>query len=365
MKKFLTILMLSFGFHQQGIALPPDFILNNGVISPFAPVSFPGNVTISFDFYVENGSYTFSNDQLSNDNAVITFSFTKLNPSGIAPTGPGANLFTWVLSNNAGTGSGKVYTYTGTTKNVLMNQSPPATKYKIIFSNVPITLGATIAENDVRVAGQFTDPGNAPTGHSANNSFSAATYTVAAAPVPVTLVGLAGVYKNGMSQLSWSTSSEINLGKFEIERSGDGQRYSSLGTVVAKGNSSSNSVYGFNDLMPLSGANYYRLKMIDMDQTARYSNTVKLNVNIKGIFISDIYPNPITDKLKFYVYSEAAQPVQVRITDYLGRVMRRETFKASGGSSNFTLAQLGALSSGIYFVEISAGEYRKIIKLEK
>src|ERR1700712_1248514 len=130
MKKYLVIFLMAFLFHNS-VKAQMDFVLNNPTLGPVTPAPFPGNLTISFDFYVAQSPFTFSSDPFSNSYATITFSFTKLNPTGIVPSGTGAALFNWVLTTNGGVGVGLVYTYTGTTKNVTMNQSPPGAKYQI------------------------------------------------------------------------------------------------------------------------------------------------------------------------------------------------------------------------------------------
>src|SRR5437868_3363529 len=176
MKKFLSLLII--GLTMQMSLSAQDFVLNNPVMTP-NPGVFPGGLqTISFDFYVAGAAYTLSSNDLSNDYATITFSFTKMNPTATPPTGTGANLFTWVLTNNGGSGSGLVYTWTGRSKNITVNQTPAQPKYKITFAGIPVTSFASQSQSDVRVAGQFTDPGNAPTGNAGNNSAVIATYTL-------------------------------------------------------------------------------------------------------------------------------------------------------------------------------------------
>src|SRR6185436_10796251 len=268
MKKIISLLVI--GLIVQFSVSAQDFVLNNPTMTP-NPIVYPivapnpgGIANITFDFYVAQASYNFSSNDLSNDYATITFSFTKLNPTGHAPTGTGANLFTWVLTNNGGSGVGLVYTWTGRTKTVTMLQTPPAPKYKIIFSGVPVTAEATPAQSDVRVAGQFTDPGNAPTGNSGNNSAVIATYTVPPTPQPILLLNFDAVKQGTTSQLSWQTSSEINSDHFEIEYSKDGVTWQTLGNVAAAGNSSVTKSYGFNHPNPVNGANYYRLKQVDI-----------------------------------------------------------------------------------------------------
>ncbi len=63
---------------------------------------------------------------------------------------------------------------------------------------------------------------------------------------------------NERNQIDWKTAIEEAGTTFEIERSADGREFISIGSVNANGKSSS---YTFYDVEPLSGTNYYRLRL--------------------------------------------------------------------------------------------------------
>ena len=346
MKKFLSVLIL--GLSMQLSLSAQDFVLNNPVMNP-NPGVYPGGLqTITFDFYVAGAPYNLSSNDLSNDYATITFSFTKMNPTALPPTGTGANLFTWVLTNNGGSGTGLVYTWTGRSKTITVNQTPPAPKYKITFAGVPITAEASQAQSDVRVAGQFTDPGNAPTGNSGNNSAVIATYTVPGSPQPILLLNFEAVKQGSTVQLSWQTSSEVNSDHFVVEYSKDGSSWQSIGSVAAAGNSSITKSYGFNHPNPVNGANYYRLRQVDIGGAFAYSNIRVVNFNTKtGI---KILPNPVIDRV--YITSDANttfNSVSVFTND--GKQLQ-QTGKFVPGNS----IDMSRYPAGTYFIRITDGQ---------
>jgi trimeric autotransporter adhesin len=93
--------------------------------------------------------------------------------------------------------------------------------------------------------------------------------------------------------LKWETKSEINLSKFVIERSSDNKDYQHFGEVQGHGNSLTSSYYTFVDNKVEPGVYYYRLKMIDMDGTFKYSNFTEAKVDIPAAWsLSQNYPNP-------------------------------------------------------------------------
>lgn len=356
MKKILSLILIAFLFQSSLNA--QDFALTNPVMSPNPGVFPGGSETVSFNFSVSQ-NYTFSSDANSNNYAYITFSFTKLNPTASGPAGTGAALFNWKLTTNGGNGVGLVYTWTGTTKDVTMQSVP--TNYNIVFTNVPITAESTPAQTDVRVAGQFTDPGNAPTGMTGNNNAVIATYTgPAGGPLPIRLLSFNGIKDETKVQLNWQTSTEQNSKYFNVEYSADGNTWNSIGTVNAAGISTSARNYSLVHSNPVDGMNYYRLQQFDISGNFVYSNIIAIKFTIKGLNIGAIYPNPFIDKLKLDVSSEKDETISIQITDNLARVLKVQTVSIKKGANPILLENLGNLASGMYniVVKTSYSSYR-------
>jgi len=117
--------------------------------------------------------------------------------------------------------------------------------------------------------------------------------------MPVTLIDFAAKLVENHVDLNWSTATEVNSDKFEIQRSANGKDWKAIGSVKAMEDVDVNSYYKFKDttIDGVSGQNiYYRLKMIDKDRTFAYSNiqVVKLNKVVSNI---SFFPNPTKDQL--------------------------------------------------------------------
>ena len=109
---------------------------------------------------------------------------------------------------------------------------------------------------------------------------------IANAPLPVKLGGIKAYEKQEGIQIDWTSYSEDNVLRYEIERSSDGSNFNSIGTVDAM-NSNSMNHYNFIDTDPLRGNNFYRLRSIDAD--GQYSYSVILKVNVNGIYTIRIF----------------------------------------------------------------------------
>jgi hypothetical protein len=110
--------------------------------------------------------------------------------------------------------------------------------------------------------------------------------------LPLELIYFEALAEETGIQCQWMTASEKDLAYFELQRSADGKNFASLGQITAIGNCETPSSYTFQDSNPLSGINYYRLKITDQDGAFRYSTLVSGTSNSGSI---TLYPNPATE----------------------------------------------------------------------
>lgn len=119
-------------------------------------------------------------------------------------------------------------------------------------------------------------------------------------PLPITIKTFSAT-KDGerWSKLNWTSSSEINSDYIGIERSTDGEDWTTIGQVKAAGNSNRDIDYIYYDRsLPMARSIdnifYYRLKLTDLDGQYKYSETRGVNMGrLEGLV--SIYPNPATD----------------------------------------------------------------------
>lgn len=104
---------------------------------------------------------------------------------------------------------------------------------------------------------------------------------------------------NGV-KLNWSTAFEVNNKGFHIERSIDGQTFTTIGFKEGNGTSNMTKTYEFIDQDVTIKPHYYRLKQEDSDGKFEYSNIIYISsLNLKNETLKSIitYPNPSSDNL--------------------------------------------------------------------
>ncbi len=136
--------------------------------------------------------------------------------------------------------------------------------------------------------------------------------------VQVNLVSFSAKLNDEKSSLiEWTTDSEQNNDRFEIERSlNDSINWTNRGMVKSAGNKTTPSLYSYTDSLPLvsnvKAIFYYRLKQIGLDATYHYTKTENVTIDHTGIENLKemsaewlITPNPFSNQLRIYVTSRA------------------------------------------------------------
>lgn len=166
--------------------------------------------------------------------------------------------------------------------------------------------------------------------------------------LPIELLGLNGMPVLEGIRLDWSTASEANSSHFAVERMDETGAFEQIGQVQAAGSSSSATSYQFIDEEPLDGFNHYRLKMIDLDGSATFSDVVAV-ANRYGSFVGALFPNPAEDQINVVIDAEDDQGVSLRVIDASGRTILEHRARTVAGQQTVNVPLQG-LESGQYLL---------------
>lgn len=141
---------------------------------------------------------------------------------------------------------------------------------------------------DIRVAnylaGSWTQEGSGATGNvsttgniSSNTlaSFGSFTFGSISLALPVNLIQFDAYNNNGNVIIDWSTSDEVNVSHYEVQRSDDGIGFYTIGNVAAR-NVAALQQYELTDSKELKGTTYYRLRSVDLDGKIKMSKIVSV-----------------------------------------------------------------------------------------
>ncbi|MFP4664298.1 MAG: LamG-like jellyroll fold domain-containing protein [Bacteroidales bacterium] len=123
--------------------------------------------------------------------------------------------------------------------------------------------------------------------------------------------------------IEWETASELNNDYFLIERSGDGENWTDIATVDGAGTSKTASYYEYEDMNPLNGTSYYRLRQVDYDGASETFSSKSISFLQNDTYKVETYPNPVKDRLtvnanheirNISLYTASGFPVHVALT---------------------------------------------------
>jgi hypothetical protein len=132
-------------------------------------------------------------------------------------------------------------------------------------------------------------------------------------------------------QLTWTLGNTDGIKELVVERSPDGKDFMPLTTMTSLSSGPQHTA----DNQPLP-ANYYRLKLIDMDNNvAAYSPVNAIDINSINTFVNlNAFPNPVVHgRLTLHAEGLKNEPYEVLIFDMGGRVLVRQQL---AGASTLT-----------------------------
>ncbi|MDR3667033.1 MAG: T9SS type A sorting domain-containing protein, partial [Ignavibacteriaceae bacterium] len=159
--------------------------------------------------------------------------------------------------------------------------------------------------------------------------------------------------------LNWNTATELNTLSFDIEMKLQiSNSWYKIASVSASGNSNSPKHYSFIDKKVNTGKYNYRLKLVDVDGTYKYSNVINLEVTAPVKFeLSNAFPNPCnpTTTISYQVPIDIL--VIIKVFNSLGKeiITLVNELKPQG---NYIVTFSGKnLRSGVYYYQMKAGTF--------
>ncbi|MEZ5025049.1 MAG: T9SS type A sorting domain-containing protein [Chitinophagales bacterium] len=169
--------------------------------------------------------------------------------------------------------------------------------------------------------------------------------------LPVELISFSGWNEGVVNKLNWTTASEKNTLRFEIEKSTNNAAWTYIGEKAAAGNSNAELQYDFTDNNPLVGNNYYRLKIFDIDGSFKYSNVINVPVSeVVANTFGNIYPNPTGGTLNVEIQATHAFDTKLLAYDVLGKQIFEQDAALVKGVNTLKL-DFTSLAKGTYLLQ--------------
>jgi len=330
-------------------------------IVPIAPNAVTGTI---YTLFAANGTTVLAGPQVSNIFSNITTSAgTNLIIKAIDPCGQSSIVPFTITTATAisgginclslGTNSsadslyadfinGATYTWTAPNGNTFTGNNPPL----VIPSQTGVwTLTTTIQSG--------------PCTATLNNTFTTVACGTVQPPINDT-IKLVAVTNACKATLNWTTASEQNSVRFDIEESTDNINWQVVGTLAAAGNSTIVRQYSIT-ITPKGPQVFYRIKLVKTNTHVKYSNTVQVNtlcpVITSDIDILTVVNNPGNISLQLYSSIGRGNALLIFV-DAIGRQYLKKALVVNAGLNYYIFEKPQYLAKGAYFVKIVTADQR-------
>ena len=169
------------------------------------------------------------------------------------------------------------------------------------------------------------------------------------------LLSFSGVYKNNAASLNWEADNQVNFAFYGLERSTDGTYFSNLIIKTAQNSNSGSQQYQYLDDLSSENGNvfYYRLRMVDIDGSSKYSNVVMIRKDEKSIQGISVIPNPVSHGMATIRFKATETgTAEIRIINMAGKLVLSQKNNVYEGINSLSINNLNRLETGTYLLQV-------------
>ncbi len=169
-------------------------------------------------------------------------------------------------------------------------------------------------------------------------------------PAPVSLLSFDATLQKKNVVLRWASATELDFEAYSLQHSLDGKTWRDLTTIAGKGD---HSEYEYLHTTPMVGENFYRLKMLDIDNQEAISDTRMIYFHTEEVLKA--YPNPVTSIL--WLEGNQAALRSIRIINQLGQDLKLPVVITADDKA---FVDFSKLPKGVYWIKSTDTELKVV-----
>ncbi|ANQ52785.1 hypothetical protein MY04_5454 [Flammeovirga sp. MY04] len=182
--------------------------------------------------------------------------------------------------------------------------------------------------------------------------------------LPVELVYFKGFQDNNNHILIWQTATEQNASHFEIQGSYDRNKWTTLGSVQANGNTNFTIDYEFVQ----RGEKFAFYRLVQYDYNGEYSIFGSISIGNTNEFTSRVFPNLAHANAQFKLEMSGINselPLSLNLFDHKGNLVWNTELPVSLGDNNLVSSFKidSPLTSGLYLLVATNGSKKEVNKI--
>jgi hypothetical protein len=179
--------------------------------------------------------------------------------------------------------------------------------------------------------------------------------------LPVTLSRFEVSADKGLVKLAWTTATEKDNAYFQVECSRDGLSFSAIGQVSGNGTTQQVHQYRFQDVKPVTGTLYYRLKQVDLNGDSELSPVKAVKALVPIVQKLPVYPNPVVADLNIALNTLPAGTYSLTVAAINSGLVKQKTVQ--GGE--WVMLNLQEMPAGVYILTITGENFKQTNKFIK
>lgn len=200
---------------------------------------------------------------------------------------------------------------------------------------------------------------SADAGSAAGDRFYVVLRAIGGGPLPVTFTQFTAQKQGAAVRLNWTVTQELNIARYEVERSSDGRNFSKIAQVDATASSAVSKTYAALDAQPLAGLGYYRIKSVGTAGDIQYTNIVRIQFGSSQPAFT-LMSNPVKGKqVRFQLAEVPEGRYQAIVRDMSGKQLTAVTLVHQGAVSTQAI-DLPTMATGTYLLELNGEQFREV-----
>lgn len=183
--------------------------------------------------------------------------------------------------------------------------------------------------------------------------------------LPVTVTHFNATKADKKVVVEWQVTNQLNISKYQVEKSINGVQFTTIATIAAVNNNSSNATYTWLDEQPNAALVYYRLKSIDNDGTYSYGSIVKVMFDKISQTIT-VSPNPIMgNAVNIQLANQPNGKYTFALINNIGQIVYTNNAVNNSNNINLRFNLPATITNGNYQLKVSMPnndvQYQKVV----
>ncbi|MEP6677153.1 MAG: hypothetical protein ABJA78_18475 [Ferruginibacter sp.] len=183
-----------------------------------------------------------------------------------------------------------------------------------------------------------------------NNNFTLGSISFT---LPLQITNFTGKRSNDVTKLNWTVANEMNIQKYELQRSDDAINFYTINTQYPF-NTNNSAFYSYDDRTSVHGQAYYRVRCTGNNMSIKYSDVVKVSSQ-ENRYDFYVIKNPVDAVIEIYADNSYKGIYNYTLVNTAGQLMQSGSLNISAGGVQSINLQSN-LTTGTYVLLVKNAE---------